>query len=105
MTPTLREAAELALSTLTDPRIGQWQYMEGSEIYEDFDEAIQALRTALAVPAQGDDARDARRYRAWRAAYVSGKESQMLNVLAGCWDANDLDAAIDAALASQENDQ
>lgn len=49
----LREAANLALSTLTDSRIGTWSYMEGSEIYKDFDKAADALRAALsAEPAQ-----------------------------------------------------
>jgi hypothetical protein len=47
----LTTAARLALDTLTDPRIGQWSYMEGYEIYGDFNTAADALRAALAAPA------------------------------------------------------
>jgi len=40
-------AAQKADDALTDPRIGTWSYMEGSEIYCDFREASEALRAAI----------------------------------------------------------
>jgi hypothetical protein len=40
-------AAKKADDALTDPRIGTWSYMEGSEIYGDFREASGALRSAI----------------------------------------------------------
>ena len=47
---TLREAAEKALETLTDSRIGRCDYMDGVEIYSDFNDAAEALRAELAKP-------------------------------------------------------
>lgn len=45
------DAAEAVLNvciaTLTDKRIGQWDYMEGSQIYSDFREAADKARAAL----------------------------------------------------------
>lgn len=43
----LRDACHVAFFALTDPRIGQWHYMEGSQIYSDFKEASGALAAAL----------------------------------------------------------
>jgi uncharacterized protein (DUF2147 family) len=43
----LADAAQKADDALTDPRIGTWSYMEGSEIYSDFGEASGALRSAI----------------------------------------------------------
>ena len=47
---TDRDALRLALNTLTDERIGTWQYMEGSDVYDDFRKAADAIRSALAAP-------------------------------------------------------
>ena len=47
---TLREAAEKALETLTDSRIGRCDYMDGVEIYSDFNDAAEALRAELVKP-------------------------------------------------------
>ena len=50
---TLREAAQAALDTLTDARIGTCAYMDGTQIYEDFKKTADTLRAALdAEPAQ-----------------------------------------------------
>lgn len=43
----LVDAAKKADDVLTDSRIGTWPYMEGSEIYGDFREASNALRSAI----------------------------------------------------------
>lgn len=43
----LRLAAEKALATLTDLRIGTWTYMEGSQVYEEFREVAAVLQAAL----------------------------------------------------------
>ena len=51
--PDLLEALKSAVDTLTDPRIGQWSYMEGSEIYSDFKDAADAARAAIAKATGG----------------------------------------------------
>lgn len=49
----LLDALKKCHATLTDSRIGQWSYMEGSEIYTDFSEAAYNARAAIAK-AQGE---------------------------------------------------
>lgn len=41
-------ACKKALSAVTDRRIGQWDYMEGSQIYDDFNAAAEVLGAAIA---------------------------------------------------------
>ena len=43
----LEEGLVKCVETLTDTRIGQWSYMEGSEIYDDFGNAVQHARALL----------------------------------------------------------
>lgn len=44
----LMKALAKCVETLSDTRIGQWSYMEGSQIYEDFGDAVQSGRAAIA---------------------------------------------------------
>lgn len=44
----LREALEMCITTLRNRRIGYSDYMEGSQIYEDFDNAATQAEAALA---------------------------------------------------------
>ena len=46
--PELLEALKDCLQTLTDSRLGTYQYMEGSEIYGDFRESADKARAAIA---------------------------------------------------------
>lgn len=45
--PRLLKACQKALSMTTDPRWGQWTYMEGPDVYEDLRNAADALRVAI----------------------------------------------------------
>ena len=44
----LIEALSACLSTLTDERLGTVDYMEGSDIYDDFEKTVSTVREALA---------------------------------------------------------
>lgn len=46
-------ALERCHSTLTDERLGQWHYMEGSQIYSDFKNAADQARAALTAAKAG----------------------------------------------------
>lgn len=44
----LLAACHKALNTLTDERLGQWRYVEGSQMHQDFADAAETLRFAIA---------------------------------------------------------
>ena len=46
-------ALEDCISTLTHERLGQWQYMEGDQIYSDFHQAANKARAALSEAKAG----------------------------------------------------
>lgn len=50
--PELLDALQKALETITDERIGKWSYMEGSQIYDDFNEAADQIRAAISKAVQ-----------------------------------------------------
>jgi len=60
---SLREAAKTLLDV--------YGAMFADTLHAPLDKEVRALRIALAVPAQGDDALDARRYRRLRGIYMS----------------------------------
>jgi hypothetical protein len=108
-TPTLREAAQAVVDA--DTALRRYIVCGGDlNAGERMTKALEALRTALAVPAQGDDALDVRRYRWLRDHSEPGICAFYLSV-GKAFDGvrftqKTVDEAIDAqiaALASQEN--
>jgi hypothetical protein len=47
---SLRAALKTCVDTLTDPRIGTWPYMDGSQIYSDFRKAALPASALLSSP-------------------------------------------------------
>ena len=46
--PELLEALQKCVETLTDKRIGTTDYMEGSDIYDDFENVSESAKQAIA---------------------------------------------------------